>query len=357
MQLGEYFREFNGRDWDDEHVEGQVRLAMIGLGWWTRKEAIPAVEESDYCEVRVVVSGDSRKAKRVAEASETATSGITYEEYHEGVAADEYDAVYICTPNATHLEYVETAAGLEKEILCEKPMEASVDRGERLVEVCEGSGVTLMIAYRMHTEPAVRRARELVEAGLVGRPVHVHGHMSDQLLDLIPDRDQWRLDPELSGGTTVNDIGIYSLNTARFVLDADPNAVYGTTHAVHDAFQGVDEQTAFHVEFPGGVTAVCTASHNAHQSSHLRVLGTAGEVRIEPAFFPDDDRRLVVRHADVNGEFTFEQVNQMTEEFDYFASRLLTGEDPYPDGQHALVDLQAIEAVYESAETGERVEL
>ena len=330
---------------------------MVGLGWWNREQAIPAIEESDYCEVSVAVSGDSEKAKRVAEASKTATSGITYEDYHEGAADDEYDAVYICTPNATHLEYVETAAALGKDILCEKPMEASVDRGERLVNICEESDVTLMIAYRMHAEPAVRRARELVEAGIIGRPVHIHGHMSDSLLDLIPDRDQWRLSPELSGGTTVNDIGIYSLNTARFILDADPNAVYGTTHAVHDAFRGVDEQTAFQVEFPEGITAVCTASHNALQSSHLRVLGTDGEVRIEPAFFPDDDRRLVVRHADVEGEFSFEQINQMTEEFDYFASRLLTGEDPYPDGHHALTDLRTIEAIYESAEIGERVEL
>jgi xylose dehydrogenase (NAD/NADP) len=357
MKIGEYFRSFTERDWDDKEMGGTVQFAMIGLGWWTREEAIPAIDRSDYCEVSVVVSGDSQKASRVATTSDTATSGITYEEYHDGVAADEYAAVYVCTPNATHLEYVETAASLGKDVLCEKPIEASSDRAKRLVDACETAGVTLMVAYRMHTEPAVRRARELIEADVVGRPVHVHGHMSDSLLDLIPNRDQWRLDPDLSGGTTVNDIGIYSLNTARFVLDADPIAVYGTTYAIHDAFEGVDEQTAFQVEFPGGVTAVCTASHNAHLSSHLRVLGTDGEIRIEPAFFPDDDRRLVVRHAEVDGEFSFEQINQMTEEFDYFASRLLRGEEPYPDGYHALTDLQAIEAIYESTETGERIEL
>lgn len=357
MQFDEYFRRFSGRDWDEEGTEGTVRFAMVGLGWWTRKEAIPAIDESDYCEVSVAVSGDPQKAKRVAAASETATSGITYQEYHNGVAADEYDAVYICTPNATHLEYVETAATLGKDILCEKPMEASVDRGRRLVDSCEDAGSTLMVAYRMHTEPAVRRARELVETGIVGRPVHIHGHMSDQLLDLIPDRNQWRLMPELSGGTTVNDLGIYPLNTARFILDADPIAAYGATHAIHDAFEGVDEQTAFQIEFPEGVTAVCTASHNARQSSHLRLLGTDGEVHIEPAFFPDDDRRLAVRHADVDGEFSFEQINQMTEEFDYFASRLLTGMDPYPNGSHALTDLRTIEAIYESAESGERIEI
>ena len=52
----------------------------------------------------------------------------------------------------------------------------------------------------MQTEPAVRRARELVGAGVLGDPVHAHGTNSQRVLEMIPDPDQWRLDWELSGG-------------------------------------------------------------------------------------------------------------------------------------------------------------
>jgi predicted dehydrogenase len=53
----------------------------------------------------------------------------------------------------------------------------------------------------------------------------------------------------------------------------------------------------------------------------------------------------------------FEQVNQMTEEFDYFAHCLLTGTRPHPDAEHGLVDMQVMQSVYEAAERGETVEV
>ena len=356
MTLDSYLEEFDHRDWE-EPTDGTVRFALLGLGWWTREEAIPAIEASDYCTASVAVSGTIEKAQRVAEETDSITSGITYEEFHEGAAADEYDAVYVCTPNATHLPLVETAADYGKDVLCEKPMEATADRARRMVEHCEDRGVNLMIAYRMQTEPAVRRAKELVSDGAIGDPIHVHGHMSDDLPELIPDPDQWRLDPELSGGTTLNDVGIYPMNTTRFVLEADPTAVYASTESLSEFFGGQDEHVAFQLEFPGGVTASCTASHNAHNCSHLKVIGSAGQVTVEPVFFPWVDRSVHVLVGGTKSEISFEQRNQMTEEFDYFANCLLTDRRPFPDGDHGLTDIETIEAAYESAETDGRIEL
>jgi xylose dehydrogenase (NAD/NADP) len=355
MTLQEYFDSFTERDWQTAEG-GTIRFAMVGLGWWTRDEAMPAVADSEFCETTVVVSGDPEKADRVASENDLA-AGITYDEYEDGVAADEYDAVYVCTPNATHLDLVSAAADLGKDVLCEKPMEKSVERAEGLVEACDAADVTLMIAYRMQTEPAIRRMRELVREGFVGDPILVHGNMTDDLLDLIPDYDQWRLNPELSGGATMIDVGIYSLNTARFVLDADLVAAQGMTHSGHEAFEGTDEHVTFELRFDDDTLASCSASHNGHLESHLKVVGTEGVVTVEDPFFPWADRSVVLERGGVSDRLTFEQVNQMTEEFDYFADCLLTGRDPHPDGEHGLVDIRTIEAVYESAETGRRIEL
>ncbi|ELZ77508.1 D-xylose 1-dehydrogenase [Haloferax volcanii] len=346
--------EFTRRDWQGDDVTGTVRVAMIGLGWWTRDEAIPAVEASEFCETTVVVSSSKEKAEGARELAESITHGLTYDEFHEGVAADAYDAVYVVTPNGLHLPYVETAAELGKAVLCEKPLEASVERAEKLVAACDRADVPLMVAYRMQTEPAVRRARELVDAGVIGDPVFVHGHMSQRLLDeVVPDPDQWRLDPELSGGATVMDIGLYPLNTARFVLDADPVRVRATARVDDEAFEAVgDEHVSFGVDFDDGTLAVCTASQSAYQSSHLRVTGTEGELEIEPAFYNRQKRGFRLSWGDQSADYDFEQVNQMTEEFDYFASRLLSGSDPAPDGDHALVDMRAMDAIYAAAERG-----
>jgi len=357
MHVETLLADFTERDWQTVTEVDPVRFAMIGLGWWTREEAMPAVVESDFCTTTVGVSGSADKAERIARESETVEHGITYEEFHDGTATDAYDAVYICTPNATHPEYVETAADLGKDVLCEKPMAATTDGARQIVEACDDAGVTCMIAYRMQAEPAVRRARDLIEAGLIGDPIQVHGHMSDCVPDLIPDSDQWRLDPELSGGATLIDIGLYPLNTTRFLLDRDPVGVYAATDADHEWFAGLDEHVSFQVEFDGGVFATCTVSHNAYTASHLKVLGSEGELTVEPVFFPWDDRELTVRHGGSTSTVRFEQRNQMTEEFDYFAHCLRTETSPLPDGRHGLVDIETVEAMYESAERGERIEL
>jgi xylose dehydrogenase (NAD/NADP) len=359
MDLESHFDDFTRRDWQ-QTGEGTVRFAMIGLGWWTREMAIPAVEQSDLCETSIVVSGSKEKAERVAGETDTIERGLTYDEFHDGAAADRYDAVYVVTPNALHLPFVETAAELDKAVLCEKPMEATVERAEELVDVAADGDVTLMIGYRMHTEPAVRRMKELIQDGFVGEPRQVHGHMSQRMIEEVnPDPDQWRLDPDLSGyGSTVMDIGLYPINTARFVLESDPVAVQAMMESTHEAFDRVpDERTGFQLAFPDGVYAACTASQNAYHSSHLKVIGTDGEITLEPAFFDRRPRGLTVSRHGVTTDVEFERVNQMTEEFDYFADRVLTDTEPYPDGEHGLADMRVMEAIYRAGEEGDAVDV
>ncbi|WP_416840376.1 D-xylose 1-dehydrogenase Gfo6 [Haloferax sp. DFSO52] len=351
MELDEIFERGIDRDWqatDPADVE-TLRFAIIGLGWFTRGRALPALEDSEFCEATLLVSGSKEKANRIAKESDSPARGITYDEFHDGVGADEYDAVYIVTPNALHLDYVETAAELGKAILCEKPAERSSERTERLIETAENHDVPLMVAYRMHTEPAVRRAREIIQAGLIGEPQTVRGSMSQRLLDRInDDPDQWRLNEALAGGGALFDLGVYPLNTARFLLDADPVAVCGRTKRSHDAFDEVDETATFTVEFPNDVYATCFVSHNARQESELVVTGTEGQVAIRPAFFQDQARSLHVSRGAARAEIEFDIVDQMLEEFDHFAHQVRTDGEIYADGEHGLVDMYAMEAVYES---------
>jgi xylose dehydrogenase (NAD/NADP) len=344
------------RDWAtvDPDAVAPVRFAVIGLGWFTRGRALPALADSDYCEPTVMVSGSAGKAERVA--ADHDGVGITYDEFLAGAAVDDYDAVYVVTPNALHLEYCEAAASFGKAVLCEKPVERDAERAATLVDAC--ADVPLMIGYRMHTEPAARRARELIRAGVVGEPQAVRGGMSQRLLDRIdPNPDQWRLDADLAGGGALFDLGVYPLNTARFLLGSDPVAVTGRTKSTHDAFDEVDETAAYTLRFPGDVHAQCFVSHNARHGSEVVVTGTEGRVGLRPAFFQDDDRVLHVSTGDTETSVRFDRVDQMREEFDYFADRLRAGEPFLADGAHGLFDVRAMEAVYEAEAAGGWVEV
>ena len=360
MSVEKYLRSVREREWE-ELESGTLRLAMIGLGWWTREQAIPAVEAAKFCETTVLVSGSARRAADVAAETPSVEATITYDEFVDGAATDEYDAVYICTPNARHLPYASAAADHGKAILCEKPMEATRERAEELVAAT--ADVPLMVAYRMQTDPLVRRMRELVAEGAIGEPVAVHGHMGQRILDVVSgDPDQWRLDPELAGyGATVMDLGIYPLNTARFVLDADPVTVTAQMHSEDEAFRDVPDQHAtFTLQFDDGTYAACTASQYSHLSGHFRLVGTEGELMLEPVFLGAAPQRLTLRACD-GREVELDDGrrnlfgDEMTEEFDYFADRVLRGGPISPDGEHALVDMRTLSAIYEAADRGVEV--
>ena len=350
--------DFDGlteHDW--ERTDGEpVRFAMVGLGWWTREQAIPAVEEADGAETTVLVTSSPEKAADLADDLDSVVATLTYDEYADGDADDEYDAVYVCTPNALHREHAEAAADLGKAVLCEKPLEANVEDAEALVAACEAADAPLMVAYRVVTSPAARRTRDLIRDGAIGDVVSVLGHMSDTLLD-DAGPDSWRLDPDLSGGTTINDIGIYPLNTMGFVLDEEPRAVQATATAAQEEFEGVDEHAAFTLEFSDSLLAACTVSHSADVVSSLRFVGTEGELTLEGVFFPGAEKVLRLSRGGTEAEFRLDAPNQMTAEFEYFVDHLRGDVDFEPDGEMGVADMRVIEALYESDETGERVEL
>ncbi|WP_136601608.1 D-xylose 1-dehydrogenase Gfo6 [Salinigranum halophilum] len=352
--LDDFFDDFTRRDWqtrDPATVTDPVRVAVVGLGWFTRGWALPGIQRSAFTEATVVTDVDDDAVEQFA--TEHDLTGVTPEAFTDGDVADEYDAVYVATPNATHLEYVEAAAEQGKAVLCEKPLEATLERAERLVATCEAADVPLMVGYRMQTDPAVRRVKELLDEGFIGDVVHVHASMSQVMLgELSESTDQWRLDPALSGGCALMDLGVYPLNTTRFVLDADPEQVTGHTRSVHEAFSGVDEHASFDLQFPDGVQAHCTVSQNAQHASRLELTGTEGQLVLDPAFYEREARAVTVVRGGMEAALEFDPVHQLEAEFAYFGHHLLTATPFHPDGGHALVDMRVLDAVYEAAETG-----
>lgn len=354
MRIEPHFEGFTRRDWQ-EIEDGSVRLAVIGLGGFARDRALPAIRDGEFCELAVLVSGSPEKAEDLA--NEFGVEHvIDYEAFHAGEASGEYEAVYVATPPAFHPEYVERAAELGKHVLCEKPLAADLASAERTVEAFDGTDLVLMTAYRLRTEPAIRRMREMIRDGVIGEPVQIQGNFSTRLLENVGE-DSWRLDPEIAGGGALIDLGIYPLNTARFLLDADPVAVSAETAFGNQPFEEVEKHAAVQLTFPDGTTASCTASFDAHPDSRLQILGTTGQLLVRSPFGGDVSQEIVAERGKMHVEYTGTPVDEVREEFDYFAHCVLTGTDCEASGEDGLTDQRIIEAAYEAAETGERISL
>ncbi|GAA0209278.1 Gfo/Idh/MocA family protein [Halobaculum roseum] len=379
------FADAGRRDWVDgdgdeggdgggsDGADATTRIATVGCGNYARSVSIPAMARGDYARPTVVVSGDADK--RSALADDFGVTALDYDEYEAGAATDEYDAVYVATPNRLHLPHVETAAGHGKHVICEKPLEATVERAERLVAACEDAGVRLMTAYRMQIDPVVRRLREFVAAGGIGDLQRAVGDFTFPVLAGDAGPEQWRLDGRLAGGGALYDVGVYPLNTARFVAGDDPTAVSATVRSPDDAFHEVDQHVDFRVEFGAGDGGTgggdggtgsgnadgwvgnFSASFSGHPNTSLELLGTEGRIAVRSAFQPGADREVTVETTEGTMELAGLGADETVEEFDYFAHAVATGGDIEPDGADGLVDMRTLAAAQASARAGERIEL
>lgn len=354
MGVEDYLDDFTRRDWQVAE-EGRIRIAVLGLGTFAVNRALPGLREAALCEPAVLVSGSAGKATDIANRFDVDVA-IDYEAFLDGAAAERYDAVYVATPPAYHREYVEAAAGLGKHVLCEKPIAATIEDAERMVEACDRHDVVLMTAYRLRTEPAVRRVREMVADGLIGRVIHVNGTFSTSLA-AYEGTDTWRLDPAIAGGGALVDVGIHPLNLGRFLLAGEPTAVWGETASVTAPFDRVEEHASFSLSFESATTMTGFASFNGHPDNRLHLLGTAGQILIREPFGGKVSQELVIDHRESRTEYTGTPVDEVIEEFDYFANCLLTDSPCEADGRDGLIDLRIVNAIYEAAATGTRSHL
>ena len=96
-------------------------------------------------------------------------------DYHELLARPDIDLIDICVPNFAHAEIVLAAAAAGKHIYCEKPLALTVAEGLGMVEAAAQAGVNTQMTFNFRFFPAILRARQLVEAGFLGRVLSFRG--------------------------------------------------------------------------------------------------------------------------------------------------------------------------------------
>ncbi len=204
-----------------------------------------------------------------------------YQNYDTIKDNPEIDVVYVVLPNSMHPEYTIRAHQAGKHVLSEKPMANTPADCQAMIDAAKKAGKKLMVAYRCRYEPfnkeVIRMVREQ-ELGPVKTVVSDHGFN-------IGDPNQWRLKRELAGGGSLMDIGIYSLQAARYTTGEEPtevNAMVQTT-AGDVRFKEVEETINFQLRFPSGALANCTSSYGYAGQNRYRVIGTKGWCELEPA--------------------------------------------------------------------------
>jgi glucose-fructose oxidoreductase len=335
----------------------KLGYAIVGLGGYGLKAIIPQFANCTHSRLAAVVSGDPVKAKRVAAEHGLPDSAIySYATFDSIRNNPDVDIVYVCLPNSMHAEYTIRAAKAGKHVMCEKPMATSVAECEAMIAACKAAKRKLMIGYRCHFEPYNLEAMRLARTGAAGKIRYVrseHGFVQGS-------PSAWRLKRALAGGGSLMDMGIYSLQAARYMTGEEPIAVTAreSTDRTDPRFTEVEDMIEWTLEFPSGALAGCQSMYSANQNRIL-LMGDQGRIELEPATRYTGNRMWTGkdgREREVTPPPPPAR-NQFVGQLDHLVDCIATGREPIVSGEEGLRDMRIVEAIYRSAREGRTIRL
>lgn len=329
-----------------------LRFAVVGGGQISQQAFLPALDRTEKAVFSALVSGDPVKRDQLG-----AEHGITtwdYDQYPELLASGTIDAVYVATPVFRHREFAVPALEVGIHALVEKPFEVSAEHAQAMIDAADRGGATLMVAYRLHQEPATVALMEAVRDGVVGDPRFFTSAFSQDI-----DEGNHRGQNGFWGGP-VADMGAYSLNQVRTLFGAEPVRV--SAHGVRTPGRSFDfeDTVAVTLTFPGERVAQFTVSYATTPAQGFTLAGTAGSITSSACYDWGDDVAITWTTTDADGtseEHRHDPVDQFAGQVDYFADCVVGGEEPEPSGQEGLLDVLALAAIEESLATGRPVDL
>lgn len=326
-----------------------LRVAIMGLGSYGTRVA-EAMQTCQRAKLVGLISGTPSKVKAwQARYNIPEKNCYNYSNFDQIKNNPDIDAVYVITPNALHHDQVIRVATAGKHVISEKPMAVNAKEGQEMVDACRHAGVKLLVGYRMHFEPHTLEVIRMRKAGEFGKILFFQGLSGF----IIGDPTQWRLNKQLSGGGSMMDIGIYSINGSRYMIGEDP--IWVTAQEVknnHEKFkEGVDETIQFQLGFPGGAVASCLSTYSMNNLDRFFLNGTEGYAELDPS----------TGYGPIQGKTSKGPLNQpvvthQTVQMDAFSGILLAGEKPVipVDGEEAVKDLKIIDAIYRAVKTGNK---
>jgi len=324
----------------------KIRYGFVALGDIAQESMLPAVEHTGNSAIGALVTDDPVKAGRLAERYSVQHT-YNYEQFPKMLASGNIDAVYIATPNWRHAEFVLPALAAGIHVLVEKPLEIDTARCQQILDAQRAAKAKLMVAYRLHFEPATVAAIERVRSGELGQ-VHLFTSTFAQMVDPANHRAK----TEVAG--PVLDMGPYPVNAVRNLFGAEPTEVFafGSRHA-NSGLGDFDDTVTVTLRFPEGRLAQFVVSYYGNAIDTYTVLGTKGSLQVQPGYIYGKSLEHSLTIGEKKDNITYKNTDHFGGEMKYFSDCILHEIDPEPDAEEGLADVRVLEAIQRSLKTGE----
>ncbi len=333
----------------------KLGVALVGLGGYSGGQLAPALQRTEFCELKGLVSGTPSKLVSWREKYGVPEKNCySYESMDRIVDNPEIDIVYVVTPPGTHKDLTIRAAKAGKHVICEKPMAPTVKECEEMIAACKKARKKLSIGYRLEFEPHHNEMERLALDPAFGPFMKMEGGFGFRVGDA---GNGWRLNKALAAGGPLPDVGVYVIQAAcRGAGNQLPVAVTGRElpKTRPELFVEVEETIEWTMEFANGAKCEGWSSYNEGRN-RFRAENADGSkwAEIQPAYSYGG-----LKGRTSEGPMNVQNVPQQALQMDDFARCVLEDRESPVPGEMGRDHIAVMEAIYASAaQGGKRVEV
>lgn len=335
-----------------------IRWGILGAGKIADRQMAPAIQIAPEHELAAIMRRNAVQAQDFARKYHVPKAYTTVEDL---VSDSEIDAVYIASPPVVHAAQTRQAAEHGKHILCEKPMAMNVAESRQMIDVCRANGVQLMICYYQRFNSRHQQIKKLITEGAIGQVTAARVNFSDYYVRPSSAED-WHHDPRISGGGPLMDLAPHCLDLVRYFCGpvVEVAAMIETlVQQEQGATSPVEDTATLLLRLANGAQAVVTthwstANFNSEQSNGIEINGTKGSIVAAPISSKDSSGTLQLLTAAGIQDFSVPPggLRPHVALLAAFGAALAQGVPVPIPGEEGLAGMAAIQAAYQSAQTG-----
>lgn len=318
-----------------------LRVGVLGCGGIAQAH-LKGIEACEAMELVATADAVAEQAEKAAEAFGARRAHTTSEALFND---PDVEAVHICVPNHLHRDLAVAAARAGKHALVEKPLALSAPDAQQMVDTAEAAGVTLMSGQILRFRTANIEAKRLIAEGRIGKPVNV---MRRRITLFKPEVvSSWYANTAVNGNVSIYGTGSHEVDLVLWLLDTEAKRVFAMGRELNPDW-GCAEEVLSTLELSDGTIFNYIQSLNTRQGAwDCTVVGDKGSMLIGNDVI------------DLNGERIECPMTSggMEEQVAEFGHACLEGREPIASGRNVLATMKALDAIAQSVETGNVIEL
>ena len=343
----------------------KIRFGIVGPGTVAHLHC-RAIQQADGARLTAIYGRDCAKAEAFA-----SQYGLTvYTKLDELVSSSEVDVISIATATGTHLEIGIKAAQHGKHIICEKPLEVTPQRAEKLISACAMHGVQLGIYFQARLDECTRLAKEAISSGRLGKLLFASCQMRWYRKQEYYDSALWRGTWALDGGGCLMNQGIHTLDLLIYLIGMPVEISAFQGPVTHQRIEVEDNLCAI-VRFENGAVGTIEASTSCSPGFPRRVeiSGENGTIVIEDNRIvrwdfteerPEDSQIIQKFNSDTDSvggasDPTAIDITGHCLLVEDFVSCVCNKTRPYIDGVEGKKAVEFVCAAYDSLKSGKAV--